>query len=106
MLALTATATPAVIDDICTQLHFREKKKRVFRMSFARQNLYYVVRKTQDKNTELFHILRSMQGSAIVYTRSRKGTTEVAEMLRQEGFTALHYHAGLSDGASPIFCFP
>ena len=97
VLALTATATPAVIDDICTQLHFREQKKRVFRMSFARRNLYYVVRKTQDKNTELFHILRSMQGSAIVYTRSRKGTTEVAEMLRQEGFTALHYHAGLSD---------
>lgn len=97
VLALTATATPAVVDDICAQLHFREGQKRVFRMSFARRNLYYVVRKTQDKETELFHILRNIKGAAIVYTRSRKGTSEVAEKLRQEGFTALHYHAGLSD---------
>lgn len=97
VLALTATATPAVVDDICAQLHFREGQKRVFHMSFARRNLYYVVRKTQDKETELFHILRNIKGAAIVYTRSRKGTSEVAEKLRQEGFTALHYHAGLSD---------
>ena len=97
VLALTATATPAVVNDICAQLHFREGQKRVFRMSFARRNLYYVVRKTQDKETELFHILRNIKGAAIVYTRSRKGTSEVAEKLRQEGFTALHYHAGLSD---------
>lgn len=97
VLALTATATPAVVDDICAQLHFREGQKRVFRMSFARRNLYYVVRKTQDKETELFHILRNIKGAAIVYTRSRKCTSEVAEKLRQEGFTALHYHAGLSD---------
>lgn len=97
VLALTATATPAVVDDICAQLHFREGQKRMFRMSFARRNLYYVVRKTQDKETELFHILRNIKGAAIVYTRSRKGTSEVAEKLRQEGFTALHYHAGLSD---------
>ncbi len=97
VLALTATATPEVVEDICTQLQFREGRKEVFRMSFARKNLRYVVRTTQDKTAELLHILRSVPGAAIVYTRSRQGTFDVAKMLESEGITANFYHAGLSD---------
>ncbi len=96
VLALTATATPHVIDDICRQLHFRPGQA-VFRMSFARQNLRYIVRKTPDKLAELLHILRSVAGSAIIYTRSRRNTVELTQQLKAEGFTAYNYHAGLSD---------
>jgi ATP-dependent DNA helicase RecQ len=93
ILALTATATPKVIDDIQDKLHFREKN--VHRMSFARKNLAYIVRKTSDKNAELIHILKSTHGSAIVYTRSRKQTKDVAQTLLQHGISATWYHAGL-----------
>ncbi len=96
VLALTATATPFVIDDICRQLHFRPGYA-LFRMSFSRQNLRYIVRKTPDKLGELIHILRSVAGSAIVYTRSRRNTVELTQQLKAEGFTAYNYHAGLSD---------
>ena len=102
VLALTATATERVITDICEQLTLPEvsgttNSFKVFRMSFARPNLRYIVRNTQDKTGELIHILRSVQGSAIVYTRSRKGTREVCQALEEAGFTALFYHAGLPD---------
>lgn len=93
ILALTATATPKVIDDIQDKLHFREKN--VHRMSFARKNLAYIVRKTSDKNAELIHILKSTHGSAIVYTRSRKQTKDVAQTLLQHDISATWYHAGL-----------
>ena len=93
ILALTATATPEVIDDIQERLDFREK--RVFRMSFERKNLVYVVRKTDDKEAELVHILQNVKGSAIVYTRSRQRTKEIAEMLVRQGFSATFFHAGL-----------
>ncbi len=97
VLALTATATPRVVDDICGCLRFRTGHKAVFRMSFARPNLSYVVRKTKDKTAELLHILSRVDGSAIVYTRSRQKTREVAELLREKGFTALNFHAGLTE---------
>jgi ATP-dependent DNA helicase RecQ len=97
VLALTATATPAVVDDICRQLHFGPDAQ-VFRMSFERKNLAYVVRQVDDdKEREVRHILRHVQGSAIVYTRSRNKTAELANALQTAGITATHYHAGLSD---------
>ncbi len=93
VLALTATATPQVVDDIQERLAFAEK--RVFRMSFERKNLAYVVRRATDKNTEAIHILRSVSGTAIIYVRSRKRCAEVCDLLQQEGLTATYYHAGL-----------
>ena len=95
VLALTATAPPEVVDDIQEKLGFKEK--RVFRMSFERKNLAYVVRYTSDKQGELIHILNSVKGSAIVYTRSRQRTKDVAEMLNKEGLSATFYHAGLDN---------
>lgn len=97
VLALTATATPPVIDDICNRLGFPPENRHVFRMSFERKNLRYIVRHTQDKEAELMHILGSVDGSAIVYTRNRKSTTEIARMLNEQGIRAINYHAGLSD---------
>lgn len=94
VLALTATATPLVIDDIMDKLQFGEK--RVFKMSFRRENLVYVVRKTDDKNGELLHILRSLQGSAIVYARSRQGVNDISDYLNAHDINAVFYHAGLS----------
>ena len=96
VLALTATATPRVVEDICAQLGFDAQRRRVFRMSFARPNLRYVVRRTDDKEAELLHILSRVEGSVIVYTRSRRGTTDNARLLREHGIKAINYHAGLS----------
>lgn len=93
ILALTATATPHVIDDIQEQLQFKEK--RVFRMSFERKNLAYIVREATDKLTQLVHILSSVEGASIVYVRSRKHAKEISEYLNQHGFSATFYHAGL-----------
>ena len=93
VLALTATATPTVIDDIQERLAFTEK--RVFRMSFERQNLAYVVREAADKRDELLHILNNVAGTAIVYVRSRRRTKEVSDLLNNEGIAATFYHAGL-----------
>lgn len=93
VLALTATATPQVVEDIQNRLNFRERN--VFKMSFERDNLAYIVRKTEDKESELIHILNSVSGSAIVYTRNRKGTGETAKLLNDNGITAENYHAGL-----------
>lgn len=95
VLALTATATPEVVDDIQKRLAF--KKENVFRMSFERKNLAYVVRRTEDKNGELLHILKSVKGSAIVYTRNRKRTKEVSLLLNQNDISATFYHAGLNN---------
>ena len=96
VLALTATATPEVVQDIQDRLEFRPDS-RVFRMSFERRNLAYIVRPTESKAEELLHILRSLPGSAIVYTRNRRRTREVAEWLNQQDITATFYHAGLSN---------
>lgn len=96
VLALTATATPEVVKDIQTKLGFREDS-RIFRMSFERKNLAYIVRNTESKQEELLHILNSVSGSAIVYTRNRKRTREVAELLVNNEITATFYHAGLNN---------
>ena len=93
VLALTATATPAVVDDIQERLAFTEK--RVFRMSFERNNLAYVVRQAFDKRDELLHIISHVKGATIVYVRSRRRTKEVADLLVENGISATYYHAGL-----------
>ncbi len=93
ILALTATATEEVVDDIQDKLGFREKN--VFRMSFERKNLTYVVRETADRDAETIHILNSVPGTAIVYTRSRKGTKDMSKLLNDNGINATFYHAGL-----------
>jgi len=94
ILALTASATPPVVDDIKVQLRFHEEH-RVCRMSFERKNLTYVVRQTDDKLSEMVHILSSVPGSAIIYTRNRQQTQELAEYLIANSITATNYHAGL-----------
>lgn len=93
VLALTATATPHVTDDIQEKLGFSEKN--VIRMSFFRSNLSYVVRKTENKFLELKHILDKAPGSGIVYVRNRAATKEVSDFLNAEGIPATFYHAGL-----------
>ena len=95
VLALTATATPEVVKDIQVRLAFREEN--VFRMSFERKNLAYIVRRTEDKSGELLHILNQVQGSAIVYTRNRKRTKEISLFLNQHDISATFYHAGLDN---------
>mgnify|MGYP005863552093 FL=1 len=100
ILALTATATPEVVKDIQARLHFREEN--VFRMSFERKNLAYIVRKTENKTGELLHILRRMPGSAIIYVRNRRRTKEITELLNNEHITADFYHAGLDDATKDI----
>ncbi len=100
ILALTATATPEVVKDIQDKLEFREEN--VFRMSFERANLAYVVRRTENKAGELLHILQRMTGSAIIYARNRRRTKEVTEWLQQQGITADFYHAGLDDAVKDI----
>ena len=95
VLALTATATPLVIDDIQERLAFSEK--RVFRMSFERKNLAYIVRHVSDKEQQMLHILNMTKGSAIVYTRSRQRTKELSALLTQSGISATFFHAGLDN---------
>jgi ATP-dependent DNA helicase RecQ len=94
VLALTATATPEVVNDIQERLHFREKN--VFRKSFVRQNLSYIVRQTEDKINSLIYILGKVPGTAIVYVRNRKRTKEIAVLLQQAGISADFFHAGLN----------
>ena len=110
VLALTATATPQVVEDIQDKLASpspppsptsptRTTSFSVFRMSFERQNLSYVVRRAADKREQLIHILKNVKGSAIVYTRSRRRTKEFAELLNEAGISATFYHAGLETAA-------
>jgi len=94
-LALTASATPQVIDDIMKKLAFREKN--VLRTSFERKNISYLVRNVEDKGTYLIKTLLKVKGSGIVYVRSRKRCKEVAELLVANGISADFYHAGLTD---------
>jgi ATP-dependent DNA helicase RecQ len=95
VLALTATATPEVVKDI--QLRLRFRKENVFRMSFERKNLAYIVHKTDNKAGDLLRILARIPGSAIIYVRNRRRTKEITELLRAEGITADFYHAGLDN---------
>ena len=101
VLALTATATPEVVDDIQKRLEFKEKN--VFSMSFERNNIAYIVRSTENKTDELLHILKSIiDGSAIVYTRSRKLTGEIARFINENGISADSFHAGLTDAEKDL----
>ena len=100
VLALTATATPEVVTDIQARLKFREGN--VFRMSFERKNLAYIVRKTDNKTKELLYILQRISGSAIIYFRNRRRTKEITELLMNEGITADFYHAGLDNAVKDL----
>ena len=93
VLALTATATPEVVNDIQEKLQFR--KKNVFQKSFERKNLVYVVRHTIDKLFEINKILEKVPGTALVYVRSRRRTKEIATELSASGIQADFFHAGL-----------
>jgi len=102
VLALTATATPQVVEDICAKLSQQpvansQQSFAVFRMSFERKNLTYMVRNAADKIHELVHILQNTEGSAIVYVRSRKRSKEIADYLSEAGLSATFYHAGLEN---------
>lgn len=92
VLALTATATPRVVEDICERLG---GGFHVFRMSFERKNLSYIVRKTEDKLGELLRILQPVKGSAIIYVRSRKRAKEISDFLNENQHPTTYYHAGL-----------
>lgn len=94
VLALTASATPVVADDICNRLQMRNPNR--LRLTFARPNISYVVREGENKIQQLIHIAERVPGCAIVYVRSRKRTQEISQELQQAGFTATFYHAGLS----------
>ncbi len=95
VLALTASATPEVVDDISRRLLFRERSA-IFRKSFARPNISYIVRHGDNKPQRLLTILKSVPGSGIVYVRSRKRTREIADALTAAGISAGFYHAGLA----------
>ncbi len=94
VLALTASATPEVVDDIMDKLLFRERN--VYAKSFARDNLSYIVRNDFDKERQLLRVLGNTVGSAVVYVRSRRRTREIADMLVSSGISADYYHAGLA----------
>ena len=93
-LALTATATPDVIEDIQEKLIFR--RKNVIQSGFTRENLTFFVRKTDSKITDLVKVVKSISGSGIVYLRNRKKTREIADHLQRNKISADHYHAGLT----------
>lgn len=97
VIAVTASATASVVADICEQLHFRRGYK-IFKTSFQRNNLSFVVRKTDNKLMEICHILSAVPGSAVIYSRTRKGVEEYAGKLRAAGISAEYFHAGLEPG--------
>ncbi|HEU4717999.1 MAG TPA: RecQ family ATP-dependent DNA helicase [Bacteroidia bacterium] len=94
VIALTATATEKVVEDIQEKLLF--KKKSVFRNSFARTNLAYIVKKTEDKNSYLLKLSKQVDGSGIIYVRNRRKTQEIASFLYKNGIPVTFYHAGLA----------
>jgi ATP-dependent DNA helicase RecQ len=95
VLALTATATPDVIEDIQKKLEFR-RNSQVFKQDFSRPNLAYVVRHAEHKETKMLEIVQKVPGSGIIYTRNRRKTQEIAAFLTQNGILADYYHAGLT----------
>ena len=97
LIALTATATPSVADDIMDKLSFKEKC--ILRSGFERPNLSYIVRKTEDKNTQILNICKGVPGSGIVYARNRRKCEEIASFLQSQGVGAAYYHAGLGQQA-------
>jgi ATP-dependent DNA helicase RecQ len=94
VLALTATATPEVCDDIQVKLNF--KSKNLLRMTFERKNLVYTVREAEDKQKYILKLVNKMPGSGIIYTRSRKKTKELSDYLQKNSVICDYYHAGLT----------
>ncbi len=94
VLALTASATDKVADDIMSHLKFREK--HLLRSSFSRPNLSYAVRHTDDKNEQLLRLVNNVAGSGIVYMRTREGTEQIADLLREKGIAVTSYHGGMA----------
>jgi ATP-dependent DNA helicase RecQ len=97
ILALTASATPEVVADIRRHLHIPDAA--TFRQSFARENIYYEVRYTENKPADLLHAVQEAAGSGIVYCRSRKQTEAVSHQLNTQGVKSVHYHAGMKQEA-------
>ncbi|MBP3270591.1 MAG: RecQ family ATP-dependent DNA helicase [Bacteroidales bacterium] len=93
VIALTATATPSVADDIMDKLSFKEKL--VLKSGFERPNLSYIVRHVEDKNSQIVNICKGVPGSGIVYARNRRKCEEISSMLKSRGISAEFYHAGL-----------
>lgn len=93
LMAVTASATPEVRDDIREKAAMSDPGE--FRTSFRRDNLAYVVRKVENKPAKLLEVLSRLSGSGILYVRSRRKTAQLAEFLREKGYAASHYHAGL-----------
>jgi ATP-dependent DNA helicase RecQ len=100
VIALTATATPEVCDDIELQLQFQNKQR--FKKSFTRSNLAYIIRKEEDKLNQLVRILTRIEGSSVVYVRNRKRCHEVSDFLVKQGFSSSYYHAGLDSATRSI----
>ncbi|MDD3406186.1 MAG: RecQ family ATP-dependent DNA helicase [Paludibacteraceae bacterium] len=95
ILALTATATPEVADDIQKRLLFKENN--LLQKSFERKNLVYVVRETEDKLSQLLNILKKVSGTSVVYVRSRKKTKEISDFLTDNHIPSDYFHAGLDN---------
>lgn len=93
VLALTASATQQVVDDIQEKLAF--SRKNIFVKSFTRKNISYVINESEDKEQRMLQILSKVKGSGLVYVRNRKKTQEIANILRKQGIAADYYHAGL-----------
>ena len=104
VLALTATATPQVVEDIQDKLSLSSQKAsfNVFRMSFERKNLAYIVQTSTDKHTDLVELLEHSIGSAIVYVRSRRRSKEIADLLNENNLNATFYHAGLDSTTKDV----
>ncbi|OFX21164.1 MAG: recombinase RecQ [Bacteroidetes bacterium GWA2_31_9] len=100
ILALTATATPNVVDDIQDKLQF--PKKNVFRKSFERKNLNYIVRNVEDKLTHLLKIVENVKGTGVVYVRNRKKTKEISDFLNKHNISADYFHAGLDNNTRDL----
>lgn len=94
-VALTASATPEVVEDIMTELDFIQPN--IFKQSFARPNLAYMVFEENDKFYKLESILKKQNASSIIYVRNRKSTIEVSDFLEKKGISAIYYHGGLSN---------
>jgi len=100
VIALTATATPAVADDIMDRLGFKEKN--LLKSGFERPNLSYIVRRSEDKAGQLLAVCEGVPGSGIVYVRNRKKAEELAALLRDSGVSASFYHAGIGSAARAL----
>lgn len=93
-IAVTATATEEVIQDICEKLELQNQ--RIFKASFVRENISFAIRNVENKDDKLIEILRNVPGTALVYARSRKKTKELCDLLLRHRISAEYYHAGLS----------